>query len=225
MEDIHGVPIDLVVTGDRAYEPHGAALTQAMREACSTRSGTAARPVTAYVEIGPTGVEAFVRDRGDGFDVDAVPGDRLGVRQSILGRMERHGGPPACAAATTAPRWSCGCHRSKETPMSTTQPATPVRVVLVDDHRMFRTGVQAELTEAMTAGGVPACELVGEAADVDAAIAVNRAERPDVVLLDVHLPGGSGRRRRRDPRVHGGRHGSGARCGSWRCRSPTPPRT
>jgi DNA-binding NarL/FixJ family response regulator len=70
--------------------------------------------------------------------------------------------------------------------------ATPVRVVLVDDHRMFRTGVRAELSEAMLAGGVPVCEFVGEAPDVDTAIAVIRAEQPDVVLLDVHLPGGSG---------------------------------
>ena len=70
--------------------------------------------------------------------------------------------------------------------------AGPVRVVLVDDHRMFRTGVRAELTDAMAAGGVPVCEFVGEAPDVDTAIAVIRAERPDVVLLDVHLPGGSG---------------------------------
>ena len=71
-------------------------------------------------------------------------------------------------------------------------PGTPVRVVLVDDHRMFRTGVRAELTEAMATGGTPVCEFVGEAPDVDTAVAVIRAERPDVVLLDVHLPGGSG---------------------------------
>jgi len=68
----------------------------------------------------------------------------------------------------------------------------PVRVVLVDDHRMFRTGVRSELTDAMTASGVPVCEFVGEAPDVDTAITVIRAEQPDVVLLDVHLPGGSG---------------------------------
>jgi DNA-binding NarL/FixJ family response regulator len=83
--------------------------------------------------------------------------------------------------------------------MTTRQPAAgnavrpPVRVVLVDDHRMFRTGVRAELTEAMAAaGGTAVCDFVGEAPDVDTAIAVIRAERPDVVLLDVHLPGGSG---------------------------------
>jgi signal transduction histidine kinase/phage shock protein PspC (stress-responsive transcriptional regulator) len=92
VEDLHGVAIDLVVTGDRPYEPHGAALAQAMREALLNAVRHGGTPVTAYVEIGPTGVEAFVRDRGDGFDLDTVPDDRLGVRQSILGRMERHGG-------------------------------------------------------------------------------------------------------------------------------------
>ena len=68
-------------------------------------------------------------------------------------------------------------------------PTTPVRVVLVDDHKMFRTGVRAELTEV--APGL--LDIVGEAADVDTAIKVIRAELPDVVLLDVHLPGGNGR--------------------------------
>ena len=65
-----------------------------------------------------------------------------------------------------------------------------VRVVLVDDHRMFRTGVQAEIGETERTG----VEVVGEAADVDQAVAVITATRPEVVLLDVHLPG---RRRRR----------------------------
>lgn len=60
-----------------------------------------------------------------------------------------------------------------------------IRVVLVDDHRMFRSGVKAELDPAVT-------EVVGEAPDVDSAIAVIRETRPDVVLLDVHLPGGLG---------------------------------
>ena len=62
--------------------------------------------------------------------------------------------------------------------------AETVRVVLVDDHRMFRTGVRAELGDSV--------DVVGEAADVDSAVAVITATRPDVVLLDVHLPGGNG---------------------------------
>ena len=59
------------------------------------------------------------------------------------------------------------------------------RVFLVDDHAMVRTGVRAELADGVT--------VVGEAADADAAIAGIRATVPDVVLLDVHLPGGGGR--------------------------------
>ena len=58
-------------------------------------------------------------------------------------------------------------------------------VVLVDDHRMFRTGVRAELGELV--------EVVGEAEDVEHAVAVIVKHHPDVVLLDVHLPGGDGR--------------------------------
>ncbi|MGA8045533.1 MAG: response regulator transcription factor [Dermatophilaceae bacterium] len=63
-----------------------------------------------------------------------------------------------------------------------------VRVVLVDDHHMFRTGVRTELLEA--APGL--IEFVGEAANVEDAVSAIRREEPDVVLLDVHLPGGTG---------------------------------
>lgn len=59
------------------------------------------------------------------------------------------------------------------------------RVFLVDDHAMVRSGVRAELGDAV--------EVVGEAGDVAEAVAGVRATRPDVVLLDVHLPGGGGR--------------------------------
>jgi DNA-binding NarL/FixJ family response regulator len=58
------------------------------------------------------------------------------------------------------------------------------RVVLVDDHQMFRSGVKAELGASV--------EIVGEAGDVDEAVAVIKDTAPDVVLLDVHLPGGGG---------------------------------
>jgi DNA-binding NarL/FixJ family response regulator len=57
-------------------------------------------------------------------------------------------------------------------------------VVLVDDHALFRAGVRAELEGLV--------EILGEAGDVDAAVAEIVAREPDVVLLDVHLPGGGG---------------------------------
>lgn len=65
---------------------------------------------------------------------------------------------------------------------------TVLSVLVVDDHAMFRTGVRAEL-ERLGSGRV---EVAGEAEDVDTAVAAIADLRPDVVLLDVHLPGGGG---------------------------------
>ena len=66
--------------------------------------------------------------------------------------------------------------------------SSPVRVVVVDDHAMFRAGVRAELAEA----GAGVIEIVGEAPDVDTAVAVIASTGPAGGLLDVHLPGGGG---------------------------------
>jgi signal transduction histidine kinase/phage shock protein PspC (stress-responsive transcriptional regulator) len=92
VEDLQGVPVQLVVTGDRPMDQHLDALVKAVREAAWNAVRHASPPVSAYVEVGPDAVEAFVRDHGSGFDLDAVPDDRAGVRESIIGRMERHGG-------------------------------------------------------------------------------------------------------------------------------------
>ena len=92
VEDRDGTPVELVVTGDRPMDEAGAALVRALREALLNAVRHGQPPVSAYVEVGPTAVEAFVRDHGPGFDLDQVPPDRLGVRESILGRMSRHGG-------------------------------------------------------------------------------------------------------------------------------------
>jgi DNA-binding NarL/FixJ family response regulator len=60
-----------------------------------------------------------------------------------------------------------------------------IRIFLVDDHRLFLSGVRMELGDDF--------EVVGDAADVDDAIGGIRSTKPDVVLLDVHMPGGGGR--------------------------------
>jgi DNA-binding NarL/FixJ family response regulator len=59
------------------------------------------------------------------------------------------------------------------------------RVVIVDDHQMFRAGVKVELGDRV--------EVVGDAADVESAVALIREVVPEVVLLDVHMPGGGGK--------------------------------
>ncbi|MBB1515427.1 response regulator transcription factor [Tessaracoccus sp. MC1679] len=68
--------------------------------------------------------------------------------------------------------------------MSEAAGPNPLRVVIVDDHAMFRAGVRHEIG--------PHCDVVGEGEDVGTAVAVIVASVPDVVLLDVHLPGGGG---------------------------------
>jgi signal transduction histidine kinase/phage shock protein PspC (stress-responsive transcriptional regulator) len=92
VEDRHGVAVEVVLVGDRPYDERVSALVAALREAIVNAVRHAGAPVQVYVECGPDEVEAFVRDRGPGFDLAAVPTDRLGVRESIIARMQRHGG-------------------------------------------------------------------------------------------------------------------------------------
>jgi signal transduction histidine kinase/phage shock protein PspC (stress-responsive transcriptional regulator) len=94
VEERHGVPIDAVTVGDRALDERTLALVAASREAMTNavRYAGDAGTVRLYAEITPEETQVFVRDRGNGFNLDAVPEDRRGVRDSILGRMRRNGG-------------------------------------------------------------------------------------------------------------------------------------
>ncbi len=92
VEDEHGVPVELVITGDRVLDDPGDMLVRAVREAALNAVRHGRPPISVYAEAGPHGVEVYVRDHGTGFDVDAIAEDRMGVRESILGRMERAGG-------------------------------------------------------------------------------------------------------------------------------------
>ncbi|QEO08771.1 ATP-binding protein [Protaetiibacter larvae] len=87
----HAVRIEVVTVGD-VGEVASAALAGAAREALVNAARHAGGEVAVYAEATPESVEVFVRDRGAGFDPDAVPDGRLGIRESIVGRMARAGG-------------------------------------------------------------------------------------------------------------------------------------
>jgi signal transduction histidine kinase/phage shock protein PspC (stress-responsive transcriptional regulator) len=96
IEDAHGVPVEVVAVGDRRLDEPAEALVAATREAVLNAVKFAPdAAISVYAEVTGERVEVFVRDRGPGFDLAAVPPDRRGLRESVLGRMERHGGRAA----------------------------------------------------------------------------------------------------------------------------------
>ncbi|MFG2886367.1 PspC domain-containing protein [Streptomyces sp. NPDC048297] len=94
VEDKHGVPIEVVVVGDCPLDERTGAQMQAAREAMvnAAKYGGEGGAVQVYAEVEGRTVFVSVRDRGPGFDLDSIPADRMGVRESIIGRMERNGG-------------------------------------------------------------------------------------------------------------------------------------
>ncbi len=93
VEDAYAVSVDVVLVGDAPLNDDLAALVAAAREAlvnAARHSGVDA--VSVYAEFEPEQVSVFVKDRGAGFELDEIGADRQGVRGSIIGRVERHGG-------------------------------------------------------------------------------------------------------------------------------------
>jgi signal transduction histidine kinase len=100
VEERHGVPVEVVVVGDRELDASHEAVVAAAREAMTNAAKFGGgSTVDVYAESGAARTQVFVRDRGPGFDPAQVPGDRRGVRESIVGRMERHGGRARVASA------------------------------------------------------------------------------------------------------------------------------
>ncbi|MFI7441106.1 ATP-binding protein [Nonomuraea indica] len=94
-EDAHGVAIEVVCVGDVELDAEGrlAAMLKASRQAMVNAAKYSGSPsISVYAEVEGEEATIFVKDRGKGFDLDAVPADRMGIRESIVGRMERHGG-------------------------------------------------------------------------------------------------------------------------------------
>jgi signal transduction histidine kinase len=94
IEDSHGTPVEAIVVGDMALDERTGALVGAAREALTNAAKFASDggPVRLYAEIDDDDARVFIDDRGPGFDPDAIPNDRRGIRESIIGRMKRHGG-------------------------------------------------------------------------------------------------------------------------------------
>ena len=95
VEDALGQAVEVVNVGDCAMTQRHEALVQAAREAMLNAARHGGGAVSVYLEVTDGAAEVFVKDRGRGFDPEAVPPDRLGVRESIIGRMNRHGGTAA----------------------------------------------------------------------------------------------------------------------------------
>jgi signal transduction histidine kinase len=101
IEDTYGVPIDVVRVGDLELGDRTRAAINAAREAMLNAAKYSGAPqISVYAEAEKDRLTIFVRDRGQGFDLAGIPKHRLGVRQSILGRMDRVGGQ---ARIRTAP--------------------------------------------------------------------------------------------------------------------------
>ncbi|MCW2991662.1 MAG: putative signal transduction histidine kinase, partial [Solirubrobacterales bacterium] len=101
VEALHGVPVEVVAVGDAPLDDRLGALVAAAREGLANAARfSGAERIDVFAEVAGERVEVFIRDRGAGFDRAAVPEDRRGVRDSIEGRMRRHGGT---AKIVTAP--------------------------------------------------------------------------------------------------------------------------
>jgi signal transduction histidine kinase/phage shock protein PspC (stress-responsive transcriptional regulator) len=93
IERNHQVNIETVVVGDAELDDRLRALVAACSEATlNAAKHSGVLEISVYVEVEPDAVTAFVRDQGAGFDPESVPGDRRGIADSIVARMERRGG-------------------------------------------------------------------------------------------------------------------------------------
>lgn len=103
VEDRFDIAVETVVVGDIPMDTALEALVGAMGEAATNAAKWSGQDrVSVYAEVDDDGVRVFVRDTGAGFDPDAVAEDRLGVRESIVGRMERVGGTAAISSSPGA---------------------------------------------------------------------------------------------------------------------------
>jgi signal transduction histidine kinase len=100
VETRYGVPVEAVIVGDTELDDNLSALIAAAREATiNAAKWSGADVISLFAEVEPAEVSLVVRDRGQGFDPEAVPGDRKGLAESVHGRMTRRGGTATVSTA------------------------------------------------------------------------------------------------------------------------------
>lgn len=99
VEDAHGVAIEVVHVSDAPTSDALRAVVRAAREAATNAARHGRQPISVYAELTASSYDVFVRDSGPGFDPAAVDPDRAGIRHSIIGRAERHGGTASVSSA------------------------------------------------------------------------------------------------------------------------------
>jgi signal transduction histidine kinase len=100
IEELHGIPVELVRTGDVPVDDRVEALVLAAREAMSNAARhSGADQVSTFVDVGEDEIAIFVRDRGSGFDPENAPPGAHGIAESIRGRMARAGGTAAVTSS------------------------------------------------------------------------------------------------------------------------------
>lgn len=92
VEQQYATAVEVVCVGDRALDDGGRAVVAAASEAVLNAAKHAGGSISVYAEADAAHIAVFVRDRGRGFDLAAIPEDRKGVSESMIGRMERAGG-------------------------------------------------------------------------------------------------------------------------------------
>jgi signal transduction histidine kinase len=100
VEELHGIPVEVVRTGDAPLDERVEALALAAREAMANAAEhSGADLVSAFVDVGDDEIAVYVRDRGSGFEPEALPSGAHGIAESIRGRMERAGGTAAIVSS------------------------------------------------------------------------------------------------------------------------------
>jgi signal transduction histidine kinase len=121
VETRYGVPVEAVTVGDTELDDNLSALLAAAREATvNAAKWSGADVISLFAEVEPAEVSLVVRDRGQGFDPEAVPADRKGLSESVQGRMSRRGG-----TATVSTAVGEGTKVTLKMPLTATHPQGP----------------------------------------------------------------------------------------------------